>query len=259
MVKSLFIIAVVLCTALATVAEPHVSQTRQYSARAFDLKSGALLYTEHHSDSLHHGQISTSSVIYVDSAGDTLASKRLQFDAGATRPAFVMEYGDGYAEGVKAAGDSLELLRRSSATAEAETRTVAINEPVVIDGGFDYAVRQHWDRLAEGGRFDFDFPVPNRLASYRFRIRMTGETIHDGSPARRFRIEPANFFVRLIAPSIELTYDHKSRRLMQYEGISNVADPATGRRYRARIEFVYADGEDGEPLVLDATARVESF
>ncbi|MDA0336943.1 MAG: hypothetical protein O2782_17400, partial [bacterium] len=137
--------------------------TQHYSARAVDLESGELLYSEHHTESLHNGEISTSRVVYVDRAGDTLATKTMQFAAAPTRPAFFIEYHiEGTAEGVYTVGDSLVLERRRGLSTESETKTVAINEPVVIDGGFDHAVRQHWDRLGAGKSFAFDFPLPDR-------------------------------------------------------------------------------------------------
>ena len=52
------------------------------------------------------------------------------------------------------------------------------------------------------------------------------------------RLEVENWFLRLFAPYVEVTYERQSRCLMRYEGVSNVAD-VSGRFKRVQITYGY--------------------
>ena len=241
--------ALVLAAPTGPAAASGTHEEETYWAAAHDLQTGEFLYREVHREAYVDGRVQASHVVYRDSAGDTIAAKILRFDERLATPGFQLEdRRHGYAEGVEVNGDTLALFRRRSRTTDRETEVLTMDGPAVVDGGFDHAVRETWQELMAGGKVAFDFVVPNKLNSYRFRIRKTADTVHDGRPAVRLKIEAANFFVRLIAPDIKLTYDLASRRLQVYEGISNLADPESGKRYRARIEFTYPYSE----LVLDS-------
>jgi hypothetical protein len=42
----------------------------------------------------------------------------------------------------------------------------------------------------------------------------------------------------LIAPALDLLYDPSTRRLLEYRGVSNILDPATGKVYKkVRISY----------------------
>lgn len=233
---------------------PAWAQEHSFYAWAFDLATGDLLYVEEHRETHRAGRPHHSQVVY-RVEGDTIATKAVWFGARPSSPDFhLVDRRDGYMEGVEARGDSLVLARRWSGEAQTETRVLDSSMAAVVDGGFDHAVREAWGDLMDGGHVTFDFAVPSKLKSYRFRIRKTGDGTHGTRQTVLLRIEPANSFARLIAPHIDLTYDRESRRLLKYVGISNLADTDTGRRYRVRIEFTYPPELLAGPAV-DAAAR----
>ena len=100
-------------------------------------------------------------------------------------------------------------------------------------------MRIYWDLLAAGSQVEFDYAVPDRLRSFHFRIRRLDEP----HQTLLLRIEPANWWLRWVVAHIDMCYDVTSRRLLTYEGITDMRDER-GRRYRARIEFDY----DAPPL-----------
>ena len=219
--------------------EPASATEHSFHASAFDLESGALVYVEEHREIYRAGRPYRSEVVY-RAEGDTIATKAVRFGERPSSPDFsLVDRRDGYMEGAQTRGDSLVMSRRWRDGERHEVRVLDAAGAAVVDGGFDHAVRRAWPELMGGDHVTFDFAVPNKLRSYRFRIRKTGEGRHESRPAVLLRIEPANFFVRLIAPHIDLTYDRESRRLLKYVGISNLANSDTGKRYRVRIEFTY--------------------
>tara|TARA_B100000809_G_scaffold52227_1_gene47546 strand:+ start:74 stop:364 length:291 start_codon:yes stop_codon:yes gene_type:complete len=81
---------------------------------------------------------------------------------------------------------------------------------------------------------EFDFAVPDRLRAFHFRIRRLSQS----DEILKLRIEPANWWLRWIVSRIDITYDASKRRVLAYEGITDMRDEH-GRRYRARLDFDY--------------------
>lgn len=248
-----------LLAARAAAADVDLPGTEEaFVATAFDRRTGAVVYRELHRHTFRGPVHTASHVVYVGPSGDTLAVKNMAFVAGPAMPDFRLEdRRTGYVEGAVADADSLLLFRRRPGEADTESRAMAWAGPTVVDGGFDHAVRSAWNRLLRGEAVRYDFAVPSRLGRYGFRLRHVGATEHNGRAAVRLRIEPSSFFLRRLVPAIDLVYDRHSRRLLVYEGISNLVDPARGQRYDTRIEFVYPDpllqvalrtGEEGDAL-----------
>ena len=71
-------------------------------------------------------------------------------------------------------------------------------------------------------RFVRQFLVPSRQAFMSFRIRRAPP--RDGGDAVGFLLEVDSAFLRLLVPSMLAVYDDRSRRLLHYEGLSNLRD-----------------------------------
>jgi len=90
--------------------------------------------------------------------------------------------------------------------------------------------------------------VAGNLDRYKFRARRVEDGQFQGRTAVRFRVEPDSLLRYLVSP-LELMYDAESKKLLEYRGISNVHDPATGKAYNARI--IYPDQPPADaPKVL---------
>ena len=206
-----------------------------YQARAFEATSEVLLYVEHHREDFCAGVPRRSQVTYVGPDGDTLATKTLDFSRHLIQPAVVLDdRRTGYREGAIVRGDSIDLFRRLDSGAEEFRASIRPERLAAINVGVDQAVRAFWDLLAAGSQVEFDFAVPDRLRCFHFRLRRLDEP----GQRLRLRIEPANWWLRWVVSRIDLTYDVAQRRLLLYEGITDMRDER-GRRYRARIEFDY--------------------
>jgi hypothetical protein len=85
--------------------------------------------------------------------------------------------------------------------------------------------------------------VPSRLEFMDWRIRRDDDAPHDaksGDPRGlrtvRFALEIDSAFLRIVVPPIVVIYDRDTRRLLRYEGLSNLRD-ASGENHSVRIEF----------------------
>ena len=121
---------------------------------------------------------------------------------------------------------------------------------MVADCGSQGWLVDHFDMLAAGKTLSFTLAVAGQLDAYKFRARKTGDVEFEGKRAVRIRVEPASI-LRFVAPSLELTYDPETRRLLEYIGVTNVHDPATHKPYQARIAF-FSKRPDNAPKNLPA-------
>nr|HNH29964.1 hypothetical protein [bacterium] len=113
-----------------------------------------------------------------------------------------------------------------------------VPEPAVIDAGFHFFIEQHWSALLNGETKTFYFVAPSQLDYFSFRVYKSGETQNGGRTAYQLTMDIDNFLLRLFVDPIRLTYDPESRKLIGYEGISNIYNDE-GKAHHVRMEFVY--------------------
>ncbi len=224
-------------------AEP-VPGPSAYSARAYCVESGRLLYTEHHTEVWEGSRLVGQRVRYRAPGGGLLAEKEIDYTDGVLAPSFeLVDRRDGYREGARQRGDEIELF--SGRKAKAFKSKVSEAPPnAVLDAGFHRFVQQNLAALQQGERLTFAFGVPAEGRFFRFRVEKTEELEVGGEKAMGLQMEPANRFLRLLVSPIRLTYSLDGR-LLEFEGISNINDER-GKSYSARIVFDYP--EPGERL-----------
>lgn len=237
----------------ATPPAPGPAQ-RAFQGLAYDRKSGDFLYTEEHEQSWDGARLVSARVTYRAPDGRVMATKTLDFAAGAEKPTFRMDdTRDGYVEGVTVGPTTIELFQRDKADAELERSSVTTPGELVVDAGFNYYLRNHWQALARGETLEFDFAAPTRLDTFRFQARRTGSKMVGGRPAMVVAVELATPLVRWLLDPITLAYDDETHELLEWEGISNIDDDRD-KPFDARI--VFPRGEGGVPDARAATARV---
>ncbi|MEM6453889.1 MAG: hypothetical protein AAF772_02220 [Acidobacteriota bacterium] len=243
-------------SASAVVDAPATSEASAadvtFHARAYDLKTGAPIYTEHHTEHWRDGRHVGSSVRYTNPDGETFASKSVDYASGITTPTFALDdERSGYREGADVDGRKVTLFKRADERARPARATVRLPRQAVIDAGFDHFVRRNWATLLSGRNVKFEFAVASRRDFMRFRLTHLGSSTHDGRPVERFEMVSTNPIVRLLLDPILLEYDAETQRLWVYEGLSNLASNGGDRNFDARIVFNYGDVER-DPLVSTA-------
>jgi len=196
---------------------------------------GELLYREQHQVEYEDGKAMRSVSTYFDPAGKKLAELRSDYRKNPLAPTYTFLDADGtVTEAGALTADGLELRRAT----EHRLIETSAQMPVVLGQGLHQLVRARFDDLMRGAREVVLFGLPARLNAYTFRIE------RDRSPdprLERIRIRVDNFFLALIAPSIEADYDRETRRLVRYHGLSNLYAP-DGSTRTVVIQYVYEDG-----------------
>ena len=240
----------------------NVLSSEQADAR--DPSSGHLVYREQHllrRDAA--GRLLERLVLYRCPDGRPFARKHMDYRGALLAPAFGLEDArTGYREGLRRT-PMPQLYVRASRNA-GERSAPLRGADVVADAGFDEFVRAHWAALASGHAVPMDFAVPARLRSYRFSLARVGQARIGGEDAMRLRLR-LDGWLAWLAPDMNVAYGLQSRRLLRFEGVSNLADPAGGRNWLVRIEFgapprppTDADWAQADAAVLSACAATDT-
>lgn len=229
---------------------------RQYTGEARDPERGTLLYEEHHLVRQSEGRPRERIVLYRCPGGAAFARKQVRYDARVAAPEFELEDARfGYREGVRRVGKALAVfVRRDGSEAERQA-TLEAGDGLVVDAGFDEFVRRHWETLRRGETVALDFLVPSRLETFSFRLRRIGSARIDGAAVSLFRLGLGGM-LGWFAPDITVGYRDSDRRLMQFEGLTNIRADRDDN-LTARITFPPAREQPGVAPEAWAAAQAE--
>ena len=203
-----------------------------YAGDAYDLKSGVLLFREEHYR-YSAGDIGQQLVLYRCPDGRPFARKLSRDDGDAQAPDFDMvDARLNYHEGVRRLADRREVYVKRSEELPEQAESLVVPRDGVIDVGFDEFARRHWDDLAAGKTLSLPFLVPSRRVFYSFNAKT------DNTPSATtmtVRLSIGAWYAFLV-PHIDVIYDRASRRLLRYEGLSNIRNDK-GKSYSVRLEF----------------------
>lgn len=221
----------------AQALEWNADGTHRFYGYAYDLKSNKYLYTEVHEQVVSGGRWTRGSIGYLAPDGSSLGRKTLDFSADPTVPLYRLDSPDGYVEGITANRDRITAIRREKAGKELESKDLPKQGLVAADSGFHSFLVTHFETLLRRETVRFRFVAAGRLDSYKFRAKRIADGTFEGKPTVRFRVE-MDSVLNLLAGPLEVSYDPKIRKLLEYRGISNIHDPATGEAYPAvRIAY----------------------
>lgn len=221
--------------------------TLSIRSHAYDFNSGKYLYSENHKEYYENGKHIYSIVKYKDPSEKTLAKKKIEFGKKKTQPDFFLEdYRTGYTDQAKLINpqnQTFELEHQRSKSKPKTKKTIKVPGIVVVDGGFDYFIRENFSTLTQGNRIRGNFVLTNRLDYFQCRVYKTKDLKYRERDAVQFVLQPENFVIRAIADKIIVTYDKKSKRLLEYVGISNIQNNAGDDFPKVKIIFQYKNEE----------------
>lgn len=229
------LIALAWTSASVAAAADAVDGTFRFYGYAYDLSSNRYLYTEVHKAVIAGGRWTGGTIDYYAPDGHRIGHKDLSFAADPFVPTYRFELPEqGYVEGITRV--DREIAMTKSVKGRASDATIERKPDTAADSGFHSFLRAHFQDLLAGRTVPFVFVAAGNLDAYKFRAKRIEDVTWEGRKAVRFQVE-ANSLLRLVAPSLQVTYDPGQERLLEYRGISNVHDPATGDPYHARIAY----------------------
>lgn len=213
------------------------TENLKYSGAATDIKSNIFYYTEEHEELLLNGKHALTKINYVNKEGQQIASKMLDYSTGYTTPSFRQEdFRNGHQEIVDVKGDHVKILYKECEGKPVRSKSLHMKEKYVVDGGFNYFIKNNWQAIMEEEYVRFNFVVPSQLDYYGFRIRKDKEGIVNNKKVIVLVMESDNFLIRALISPVILTYDQQTHRLVKYEGISNISNN-NGSNYVVKITY----------------------
>lgn len=229
---------ILLATALTVQGSNDRGPRTAYDGMAVDLKSRRPVYTERHEETIVNGVRVGLRSTYLGADGTVWATRRVDFSKSQLVPDFEFEdVRTGYRLGAELRGaDSVRFFERDGASAPTMEKVIRIPGTAVVDAGFNNFVQSNWETLASGRKLYFNFGAPFAMDYYGFRVYKDGERREGGRRFMTVKLDIDNFVIRLFLDPIVLTYDVDARRLVSYEGISNILDEG-GESYIVRISY----------------------
>lgn len=228
-------------------AEPG---TLRFLGYAYDLETGAYLYTEVHEQKIENERWRGGSIVYLAPNGSEVGRKSLDFSRDPFVPLYRLDLkpGGGYMEGItEVTSQRIVMVKQGYGETQPRAASVVRPNPVVADSGFHSFLRERFPELAAGKTVSFHFAVAGSLDVFKFRAKRIKDGRFEGQPVVRLRVEPDSLLRWLVDP-LEVSYEPTQRRLLEYRGVSNLHDPATGKAYNVRIVYPSTRPADAPPL-----------
>ncbi|SEO93487.1 hypothetical protein SAMN02800692_2872 [Luteibacter sp. UNC138MFCol5.1] len=226
--------------------------TSHYTGTAYAPGSGAILYSEEHWI-VDEGASRERLVLYRCTDGRPFARKYLRYANTPWLPDVDYEDGrTGYRERVRVDGRQLSTTVVDGRSDNTDTATLAVHPDTVVDAGFDDFVRMHWDTISAPKGLSARFVVPSHGDDLGLNIRPDGAD-DPSARVRRFRMA-LDGWLGAIAPKVTLVYTADTRRLVGFEGLSNVRGD-DGKTQKVRIVFTPEDDRPPASLAQVEAAR----
>jgi hypothetical protein len=243
--NSLLVAMVFVVSGAASAAELPL----RFYGYAYDLTTNQYLYTEVHDQKTDGDRWLSGTIAYYDTDGKKIGNKTLDFTNDPYVPVYRMELtAPVYMEGITDNHDVVEMVRRAVGSKTEEIEHVRKKKAMAADSGFHMLIRAHFDQLLRGEVVPFMLAVAGNLDSFKFRIKRVNDTRFEDAPAIRLRVEPDSLLSLLVDP-LELTYTPQTGKLLEYRGVSNILDPASGKPYNTRISYYSKPPADGPRLL----------
>lgn len=241
--------ALAAATLAGSLSAAAIPEGRVFHGDAYDTRSGALLYRESHylfRDDDGAGRL----VLYRCRDGVPFARKHVFYGEQPQAPAFSLRDARiGYREGLRRGRLGPEVYVQEGRDQAEQHALIDAVPDMVADAGFDEFVRRYWDVLQRGETLRFPFLVPSRLQVMDFRVRKYDSDKEGDERESIFRLQLGAWWA-FVLPHIDVAYRDRDQRLMRFEGLTNIRDPA-GKNLSARIVFDPAyetDAIDAEAL-----------
>jgi hypothetical protein len=211
---------------------PEIS-SEKYTGYAYEENGDQLLYTEEFTDHFIDGQHIETLTDYFTPDHKKIAKRLLDFRRSKFAPDFKTEdLRSGYLEGAEIVGDKVRLFNRKNKNSELNEKTLTIPQPVVVDGGFNQFIKANWVTLEKGEIITFHFAIPARLDYFTLRAMRVESTSNE----MKVKVEPDKTLIRMLASPIVVRYSKDTRRILSYEGQSNISDEK-GNNFIMRLVY----------------------
>ena len=128
------------------------------------------------------------------------------------------------------------IKRKKNKNEQLQEKILDIAPYSVADGGFDPFIKDNWNDLMAGKKIKFKFYAPSQLDSFNFYVAKTKTAEYEGRPSLFVKMELDNLLLNIFIAPIYITYDIATKRIVFYEGISNINN-SQGKSYTVKLTY----------------------
>lgn len=210
-------------------------------------KPGSPIYTENHHVVLGRTDLPVYKEVkstYSSPDGTIFAELKSNFERSPTVPE--IDFHDqrfNYREFTKFETSDKLIIERTKQNAKKSTK-IKVERNHLLGQAFHNFIVLNFEQLAnektsKNTQLDFKFILPSLLTDYRFSI--TVDSFDDLTIT--FMTKPSSLFLAVLADPIRVTYDRKTKKLLRYQGLSNLDSPE-GSSQLVDIQYKYLESED---------------
>ena len=218
---------------LAIAVSSH-ARVEKFTGRAVNT-NGELEFIEEHSVKYRNGQITSLATTYFDPSYRKIGEIKSDFSAGSRSGSY--EFRDerlAYVDGARVFADQIMVYSQKTPQGRYKKKHLKRDSDQILGQGFHPFIRENFKALLEGNVFGVKLVLPSQMDQFRVRIR----PIKEENGRLTLRIDLDNWFLRLLAPSIEAEYEINTRRLVAYRGISAISN-TSGKNVPVTISYAY--------------------
>lgn len=210
--------------------------TYSFTGKAY--KNSELVYIEKHRVEFKKNKRQKTHTNYLSPKGEKIASFASDYTMHPYVPVYTfIDHRFEIKNGIYAEGKTLKKYRKDGKGIQ--TKAFRYKPDMIAGQGLNYFIEDHLDEFIKNPdkEYHVNFLIPQRLSSFRFRIRRV-ENKTKKENILSINIESDNWFFRLFVPYIETEYDIDKKRLVYYNGPSNL-DDKEGSAQNVQIVYEY--------------------
>ncbi|WP_421920388.1 hypothetical protein [Marinifilum sp.] len=210
---------------------------RTYEGVAKDKKSKQIIYKEVHEELFKEGKHIGTITWFVCKNNIEFAKRELDFSKSFQKPSYkLIDNRNGLIEEVThKGGNHFDIRYRKNTNSKLKKKNIYVPEPAVVDGGFNYFIKNNWDRIISEEHINFNFLSAAFQNYFNFIIHRAKEK-EKADNIIVLKMESKRTLLKLIMNPIYIAYDANTKRICHYEGISNIRD-ANGSSYKAILQY----------------------
>ncbi|NOU61184.1 hypothetical protein [Marinifilum caeruleilacunae] len=213
------------------------SNDNTYEGIAIDNKSLEFIYKEIHKELFEEGKHIRTITSFVCDENNEFAKRELDFRNSFQKPTYrLTDNRSGLLEEVTYRGNNqFDIRYKKNKKSKLKEKSLFVPEPAIVDGGFNYFIKENWDQILSEQKLDFNFLSVAFQDYFSFRIYRVKEKEQNDKMVV-LKMESQSALLRVLMNPIYISYDSDTRRILKYEGISNIRNPK-GSSYKALLQY----------------------
>jgi len=200
-----------------------------------EVSSNQLIYQEHHTFS-YSPDDEYMQTEYKALDKSIIAKRRVNFDNGYAKNYVFEQPGLNQKISVVRGETEIEYIVEKGDEIKSKSFSVDDISTAVVNAGMFNAIERHWSQLINGEKISIDLVVPERSRTYTMNIsqvKLDGSKMSERMATEGkivFNLVIASRLLRLLVAPVELGYDLNTKRLVFYQGPSNIKKPS-GKKF----------------------------